>query len=140
MEEPQAEFVEATADQTGPASRLLKSATRVFASFVTIAQTRFELLTTELREEIQRAAEVMLWAFIALFAAGIGLFLAALVMIFIFWDNHRVLVSVLVTAFFFAIAVMAALVLTAKLRAKPRLLEGTLTELAKDREELQRRL
>jgi uncharacterized membrane protein YqjE len=140
MEESQAEFVEVKSEPTGPVSRLLQSATQLFASLITIAQTRFELFTTELREEIQRAAEVMLWAFIALFAAGIGLFLAALVTIFIFWDTHRVLASVLVTASFFAIALVAGLIFISKLRVKPRLLQGTLAELAKDREHLQRRL
>jgi uncharacterized membrane protein YqjE len=128
----------AKAEQAGPASRLLQSARQLLASVITIAQTRVELLTTELREEIQRVAQVMLWAFIALFTAGVGLFLAALVTIFIFWDTHRVLVSILVTACFFAIAAIAALILIAKLRDKPRLLQGTLTELAKDRDELQR--
>jgi len=140
MPETQSEFSAPNSEQPGPASRLLQSATQVLASIITIAQTRFELLTTELREEIQRAAEVMLWAFVALFSAGIGLFLAALVTIFIFWDTHRVLASILVTAVFFAIAATAALILGTKLRTKPRLLEGTLAELARDREQLQRRL
>ena len=140
MAETQSEFAEPNSEPPGPASRLLQSATQVLASVITIAQTRLELLTTELREEIQRAAEVMLWAFVALFSAGIGLFLAALVTIFIFWDTHRVLVSILVTAVFFAIAATATLILGAKLRTKPRLLESTLAELARDREQLQRRL
>ena len=140
MLETQSEFSAPNSEQPGPASRLLQSATQVLASVITIAQTRFELLTTELREEIQRAAEVMLWAFVALFSAGIGLFLAALVTIFIFWDTHRVLASILVTVVFFAIAATAALILGTKLRTKPRLLEGTLAELARDREQLQRRL
>jgi len=140
MPETQSEFSAPNSEQPGPASRLLQSATQVLASIITIAQTRFELLTTELREEIQRAAEVMLWAFVALFSAGIGLFLAALVTIFIFWDTHRVLASILVTVVFFAIAMTAALILATKLRTKPRLLEGTLAELARDREQLQRRL
>lgn len=140
MPETQSEFAAPNAEQPGPVSRLLQSATQVLASVISIVQTRFELLTTELREEIQRAAEVMLWAFVALFSAGIGLFLAALVTIFIFWDTHRLLASILVTVVFFAIAATAALILGTKLRTKPRLLEGTLAELARDREQLQRRL
>ena len=63
---------------------------------------------------------------------GIGLFLAALVVIFVFWDTHRVLASVAVTGAFFAIVVIALLVLRAKVKSRPRLLEGTLAELAND--------
>jgi uncharacterized membrane protein YqjE len=124
----------------GPLAGLLHSLTQVFATLVAMAQTRLELLTSELQEEIQRAALVLLWAFIALFAAGIGLFLLALVAIFAFWDTHRVLVSVLVTAAFFAIAAFAALHLRNQIRSRPRVLDATLTELARDRQRLDERL
>lgn len=124
----------------GPLGGLLHSLTQVFTSLVAMAQTRLELLTTELQEEIQQAAQVLLWSFVALFAAGIGLFLAALVVIFAFWDTHRVLVSIIVTGAFFAIAVFAALNLLGKLRNRPRMLDGTLTELARDRERLDARI
>lgn len=129
-----------SADSVGPVAGIFRSLTNLFATVVAIAQTRLELLTTELQEEIHRAAEIMVWAFVTLFAAGIGLFLAALVVIFAYLDTHRVLASVLVTSAFFGIAIAAALVLLAKLRSKPRMLDGTLAELAKDREHLKRRL
>jgi uncharacterized membrane protein YqjE len=131
---------ETEATSKGPLGGLLHSLTQVFASLVAMAQTRLELLTTELQEEIQQAAQVLLWAFVALFAAGIGLFLAALVLIFAFWDTHRVLVSIIVTGAFFAIAAFAALNLFGKLRNRPRMLDGTLTELARDRERLDARI
>lgn len=124
----------------GPLSGLLHSLTQLLATLVSIAQTRLELLTTELQEEIERAAVLLVWAFIALFAAGIGLFLAALVVIFAFWDSQRVLVSIIVMSVFFAVAVLAAVMLVLKLRRKPPLLEGTLTELERDRERLKARL
>ncbi len=127
-------------EPTGPLSGLLNSLTQVFSTLVAMAQTRLELLTTELQEEVQRAAGLLLWAFVALFAAGIGLFLAALVVIFAFWDTHRLLVSMLVTGIFFAIAVFAAINLRKQLQAKPRLMDATLTELARDRQRLEERL
>lgn len=124
----------------GPLGGLLHSLTQVFATLVAMAQTRLELLTTELQEEVQQAAQLLLWAFVALFAAGIGLFLAALVVIFAFWDTHRLLVSIIVTVVFFAIAAFAALYLSSKLRNKRRMLDATLTELARDREKLDERV
>lgn len=124
----------------GPLSGLLNSLTQVMASLVAIAQTRLELISAELQQEIQRVASVLLWGFVALFAAGIGLFLLALVVIFAFWDSHRVLVSVLVTLAFFAIALFAALRLNRQLKAHPRLLDATLSELARDAQRLDEKL
>jgi uncharacterized membrane protein YqjE len=56
--------------------------------------------------------------------------------ILLFWDTHRVLAAVGVTGTFFVIAIVAAFVLRAKLRAKPPLLDATLAELKKDRDSL----
>jgi uncharacterized membrane protein YqjE len=120
----------------GPISGLFRSLAHLLATAIGIAQTRLELLTTELQEEMHRVAEIMLWATVALLAAGIGLFLLALVIIFVFWDTHRVLASIAVTGVFFAIAAIAGLVLNAKVRSKPPLLDATLAELKKDRASL----
>lgn len=122
--------------EPGPVRGLFQSIAAMFATIVAIAQTRLELLTTELQEEMHRVAEILVWTLIALLSAGIGLFLFALVIIFVFWDTHRVLASVVVTAAFFVLAGVAALVLRAKVRGKPRMLDATLAELAKDRENL----
>ena len=124
----------------GPISSLFRSITKVLATLVAIAHTRIELLTTELQEEMHRVAQIMMWSLVALLSAGIGLFLAALVVIFLFWDTHRLAASIAVTSVFFVIALVAALTLRAKVRNRPRMLEGTLAELAKDRQQLQRRL
>lgn len=130
----------ATPRSTGPFGNLLKSLSKVSATLIVIAQTRLDLLTTELQDEIQRTADLLVWAFIALYAAGIGLFLTALVLIFAYWETHRVLVSVIVVCVFFAIAIFAALTWRNKLRNRPRMLEGTLAELARDGERLKARL
>jgi uncharacterized membrane protein YqjE len=122
--------------EPGPIRGLFRSIANLVATVVAIAQTRLELLTTELQEEMHRVAEILVWTLIALLSAGIGLFLLALVIIFIFWDTHRVLASVLVTGAFFALAAVAGLVLRAKVRSKPRMLDATLAELAKDRDNL----
>jgi uncharacterized membrane protein YqjE len=120
----------------GPISGLFRSLAHFLATAVGIAQTRLELLSTELQEEVHRVAEIMLWAAVALLSAGVGLFLLALLIIFVFWDTHRVLASVAVTSAFFLIAAIAGLVLSAKVRSKPPLLDATLAELKKDRASL----
>lgn len=125
--------------EDGPISGLLGSLASVLTTLVGLAQTRLEIISTELQEEVGWAAEVLVWAFIALFAAGIGLFLGALVLIFAFWDSHRVLVSILVMGFFFLLALAAALVLRAKLGGRRRPFESTISEFAKDRDQLKAR-
>jgi uncharacterized membrane protein YqjE len=120
----------------GPVSGLFKSLANLVATAIAIAQTRVELLTTELQEEVHRAAELLVWTLVALLAAAMGLFLTALVIIFVFWDTHRVLASVAVASAFFVLAAAALLTLRAKVRHRPKLLEGTFAELAKDREHL----
>ena len=128
------------APERGPIGALFKSLSNLLSTFVAIAHTRLELLTTELQEEMHNIAEILMWSLVALLAAGIGLFLAALVVIFLFWDTHRLIASLAVTAFFFLLAVVAALTLRSKVRNRPKLLENTLAELAKDRKQLERRL
>ena len=93
--------------ESGPVIGLFKSLANLFAKIIAIVQTRLELLTTELQEEMHRVAEILVWTLVGLLAAGMGLFLASLAIIFVFWDTHRVLASVLVTAAFFAIAIVA---------------------------------
>jgi uncharacterized membrane protein YqjE len=115
---------------------VLRSFAQLLATAIRIAQTRLELLTTELQEEVHRVAEIMVWTAIALLAAGVGLFLLALVVIFVFWDTHRIVASVAVTGAFFLLSAVALLVLRAKVRGKPPMLDATLAELKKDRETL----
>jgi uncharacterized membrane protein YqjE len=128
------------APERGPIGALFRSLSNLLATFVAIAHTRLELLTTELQEEMHRISAILMWSLIAVLAAGIGLFLAALVVIFVFWDTHRLLASIGVTSVFFLIALLAALTLRSKVRNRPPLLESTLAELAKDRRQIERRL
>jgi uncharacterized membrane protein YqjE len=120
----------------GPVGGLFTSIAQLLATVVGIAQTRIELLSTELQEEVHRVAEIAILSAVALLAAGAGLFLLALAVILVFWDTHRVAASIGVTLTFFLIAVLAAFVLRAKVRRKPPLLDATLAELKKDRAHL----
>ena len=125
--------------EVGPVGTLLGSLKNALSTLLGIAQTRLEIISTELQEEVGRAADLLVWAFVALLAAGIGLFLGALVLIFAFWETHRVLVSVLMVSFFFALAIAAALVLRSKLKNGPRPFDATIAEFRRDREHLDRR-
>jgi uncharacterized membrane protein YqjE len=120
----------------GPLGRLLYSLKTLLATLVGLAHTRLQLLSTELQEEIYRAAGLLLWALVALLAGAMGLLLASFVLIVAYWDTHRLLVSILVMSGFLAMALAASGMLVARIRSRPPLLEETLAELARDRQRL----
>jgi uncharacterized membrane protein YqjE len=127
-------------DEPASAGGLFQSLSGFVGTLVSVVHTRLQLLTTELQEEVQRAAHLLVWALVSLLAAMMALFLAALTVIFVFWDTHRLLAAMLMTGVLLAVAAIAGLVLRAKLKSRPPLLDETLAELAKDREQLRKRL
>jgi uncharacterized membrane protein YqjE len=123
-------------EASGLTGGLFHSLNGFVSTLVNVAQTRLQLLTTELQEEVQRAAQMLIWAFVSLFAALMALFLGSLTVIFVFWDTHRLVAAVAMTGVMLAVAAGAGLVLRAKLATKPPMLDATLAELAKDRAQL----
>ena len=123
----------------GPLRQLLGSVSALLATVVGIGRTRLELLTVELREELNRTAGLLVWGAVAVLAAGGGVLFAGLAIIFAFWDTHRILAAVLVTAGYFVLAAVAGLVIWSRLRSRPAFLQATLGELARDEDELRGR-
>lgn len=123
----------------GPLGRLLRSGSELLATVLAMGRTRLELLSVELQLELRRLAVLAALGFVALFAGAIGLVMAGAAVIIAFWDTHRVLAALGVTAGFFAICIAAVLLLFRRLRRGPRLLAGTLGELQRDVETLRGR-
>lgn len=126
-------------DEPLSASGLFQSLRRLSGTLLGVVHTRVELLRTELQEEVQHAAKLALWGFVAALAGMVALFMAALTVVFAFWETHRLAASLVMVALLAAIAVAAALVASHKLRTKPPMLDATLAELAKDRDQLRTR-
>ncbi|CAG0944888.1 hypothetical protein GPROT2_02901 [Gammaproteobacteria bacterium] len=122
----------------GPIARFIGSVSAFLATILTIGRTRLELFTVELQLEVRRLAELALWAFIAVCAASVAFVMAGVAIIVTFWDDNRELAAFLVAAVYFATALAAVIILRAKLRRKPPMLHGTLAELARDSERLDR--
>jgi uncharacterized membrane protein YqjE len=118
------------------AQGLLGSARAVLVALLEIGQTRLQLASTEIEEERLRIAELLLFATAALFFLGIGIVLATLLVVLLFWDGPRVLVLALAAAAFLAIGAGLAAAWRRKAAAKPPLLASTLAELQRDREAL----
>jgi uncharacterized membrane protein YqjE len=116
----------------GPAGNLLRSLVRLGGSLLAAAETRFDLLATELNEDVTRGVRLLAFALAALFTGLLGALMAGATVIIVFWDTHRVTAAVVVTAFFFGAALLCSLVFRQRLREKPRLLDATRDELKKD--------
>jgi uncharacterized membrane protein YqjE len=116
----------------GPATNLLRSLVRLGGTLLATAQTRVELLTTEISEDVERGVRILLWGGVALLAGIMGLLLAGVTLIIYFWDTHRMGAAIAVTFVFLAGAAIAAWVARDKLHEKPRLLDATRTELRRD--------
>ncbi len=123
----------------GPATNLLRSLVRLGGTLLATAQTRVELLTTEISEDVERGVRILLWGFVALLAGIMGLLLAGVTLIIHFWDTHRMGAALAVTFVFLAVAAIAAWVARDKLHEKPRLLDATRTELRRDVDALRER-
>jgi uncharacterized membrane protein YqjE len=111
----------------------LDSVGQLFITAVEMVHTRLELVFTELQEGLEGLVALALWLLSALLAAGLGLLFGGLALVFVFWDSHRVLVTVLVMCTFLLLAAAATSVVRSKLRQQRSLFATTLTELAKDR-------
>jgi len=117
---------------------VMDAAKRMLATIIALVHTRLELFTTEIEEEIQRAASILLWALVALFFGSLAVLMIAVTVLIVFWDNNRVLVACLITGTFIVLTGVFAMLARARLKSKARFMEASIEELKRDREALER--
>lgn len=115
---------------------LFDSLRALLATVSELLHTRLELVGTEVEEQVARLASLLIWSIVALFLAFTAIVLIAVAIIVAFWESHRVLVAVGLAGLFAVLAGSALSILLAQVRARPRLFQSTLDELAKDRQHL----
>ena len=121
--------------ETGSPTRgLLHSLRRVLAGVIEIVQTRIELVITELEEQRLRTGQIAATALFALFFLAMAIILGTLTVVMLFWQTNPMAVLAGFTALYLALAIIAAVVLRTRLKARPRLLSATLAELLRDRD------
>jgi len=125
-----------TEQAPGAGKGLLGSLTNLAATLVGIAHTRLELLSVDLEEQRAQLLTQLILVLAALFLVGVGVVLAAMLLVVTFWDTHRLLVLGLLTGFFLATGLAAAAVAVYRLRTQPRPFAASLSELRKDRQQL----
>jgi uncharacterized membrane protein YqjE len=119
-----------------PRGGLLDSLKALLTTFAAIAHTRIELIGTEVEEQFARLVSLLVWGLVALFFAFSGILLSAVALIVVFWESNRALVAVGLAIGFLVLAVVAIFGFLARARARPRLFQASMDELAKDREQL----
>lgn len=117
---------------------ILDTAKRMLATIIALVHTRLELFTTEIEEEIQRAASILLWGLVALFFGSLTVLMVAVTVLVIFWEDNRILAASLITATFLLLTLIFGLLARARLRGKPRFMSNSIQELKRDRESLER--
>lgn len=128
-------------EKTPGASRgLLDSLTSLVTSLVAMAHTRLELLSSDMEEEREHFFSLLVLAQIALFCLGLGVLLAALLVVVAFWDSYRLLVLGVLAGLFLAAGIAAWRIALHKVRTKPSFFAASMLELLKDRQQLTSRL
>ena len=115
---------------------LLESLTVLASTMVAVVHTRLELLSTDLEEDREHLFSLIIFALVALFCLVVGVMLATILLVTVFWDTHRFLVLGSSAVFFLAAGMAAFWFTMHKASTKPRVFTGSLLELLKDRQQL----
>ncbi len=121
------------------AAGLFASARHLAATALAIAHNRLELITTEVEEELYRVAEILVLALVAIFFAGLTVLMLGLLVVLLWWEEHRLLAASLTLLVFLAVTLSAVYLAMLKVRARPKLMHATIEELKRDRDALEGR-
>jgi uncharacterized membrane protein YqjE len=124
---------------TGRSPGLLASAQQLMTTLLEILQTRVEIVSTEFEEERVRLQDVVVFGILTMFFIGIGIILVTLFVVMLYWDSHPLAVLGGIALLYLVLGGLTGRVLYLRLKSRPRLFATTLSELAKDREQLTNR-
>lgn len=105
---------------------------------LTLLHGRAELFTTELEEEVARFIGVLIWSFVGVQCAIIGVTFVAVTVLLAVPEHYRPWVAGGLAVVFLAIAAFGAKAIKKIVAAKVRPFDASLRELEKDREALRR--
>ena len=122
--------------EAGQSPGLLSSLQRLITTLLEILQTRVEIVATEFEEERVRLRELVLFGVLTLFFVSVGLTLVTLFIVSLYWDTHRLQVLASISLLYLGLGAVTGICLYRRLKSRPRLFATTVSELAKDREQL----
>ena len=109
-------------------SRFLDALKRLWKSLFEGLGQRFDLFSLELEEEKRRIFGVVFLAMVSAFSAFIAFLCLNLVVILLSWDGNRLLVVVLMAAFYLLLSAGVAVWLRHRIRNAPQPFSATLEE------------
>lgn len=115
---------------------LLSSLKGLLSTGASIAQTRLELISTDVQIARSKFISLLLMIVCTLFFLFFGLVMLALLIVIYSWESDRMLALSLLTSGFLVVGLILALVVLRSLKTMPKLFEASIAELAKDRQEL----
>ena len=121
---------------TGENPGLLASLQRLMTTLLDILQTRVDIVATEFEEERVRLRELVMFGVMTLFFVSVGLTLVTLFVVSLYWDTHRLQVLGGVAVLYLGLGAISGICLCRRLKSRPRIFSTTLSELAKDKDQL----
>ena len=118
---------------------LLSSLKNLVSTGASIAQTRLELISTDVQIARAKFLSLMVMIIFTLFFFFFGLVMLALLIVIYSWEADRIFALSLLTGGFLSVGIILALVVLRSLKTMPKLFEATIAELSKDRQELAKR-
>lgn len=116
---------------------LLASLRSLVTTLVAIAATRLEILIGELELEKLRLTRMLVLGMAAVFFAAMALVFLTLLVLMLFWDEHRLAALGGISAFYMVLTAGTVWWLRRGMRRKSRLFSVSLGELRKDQLELE---
>lgn len=123
-------------DKSASKGGLLDSVKNLAATLIGMGQTRLELISTEVEEELERLSAMLLWTFTALFCAALVVLLGTLLIVVYYWDTYRLMAISTMLLIFIIAAGLAWRVVFNMSKDRPRIFSATLAELSKDQAQL----
>ena len=116
---------------------LAESAARLAATLLAIVQTRIDLAATEVEEESLRYFTYLVLTLAALFCVGLAVVLGTILLVVIYWDSNRTGILLALTLLFAVAGAALGLRVRSLYQQKPKLMNHTMSELARDADMLQ---
>lgn len=123
-------------EEAGRKGGLLSSLRCLTSTLIEVLYTRVELFAVELDEERRRITRALWLAAMGAFCLSLGILLAVLFLVVLFWDTHRLLVLGILAFGFLVAGIAALLTFRARLADRTRLFSQTLEELRRDRDRM----
>lgn len=118
---------------------ILSALKNLVSTGASIAQTRLELISTDVQIARARFISLLAMTVFTLFFLFFGLVMLALLIVIYNWESDRMLALSLLTSGFLAVGLILALVVLHSFKTMPKLFKATIAELSKDRQELTKR-